>query len=203
MLKPINPESVERICCLIVGRYGLGKTSLIRTVLGQEYIDGQWVQTSENGEKACVLSAESGLLAVRDLVKAGMVEGYEIGSLAEFKEEIRSYTRDPEISEYFKDSPKGKIILFGKSMNTIDLPFLNRDLGWDFMREHFHHQVLDLSSVAFSLIDLGLLPKECATGSGMMKYLSMGDVAHTALEDAVNTARMYLDILKKHKKTSV
>lgn len=124
-------------------------------------------------------------------------------SLAEFKEEIRGYTKDPEISEYFKDSPKGKIILFGKSMNAIDLPFLNRDLGWDFMREYFHHQVLDLSSVAFSLIDLGLLPKECATGSGMMKYLSMGDVAHTALEDAVNTARMYLDILKMHKKISV
>lgn len=123
-------------------------------------------------------------------------------SLQEFKEEIRGYTRSPEISEYFKDSPKGKIILFGKSMNAIDLPFLNRDLGWDFMREHFHHQVLDLSSVAFSLIDLGLLPKECATGSGMMKYLSMGDVAHTALEDAVNTARMYLEILKKHKKPS-
>jgi len=123
-------------------------------------------------------------------------------SLAEFKDEIRNYTRSPEISEYFKDSPKGKIILFGKSMNAIDLPFLNRDLGWDFMREHFHHQVLDLSSVAFSLIELALLPKECATGSGMMKYLNMGDVAHTALEDAVNTARMYLEILKKHKKAN-
>jgi hypothetical protein len=102
MLKPINPESVERICALIVGRYGLGKTSLIRTVLGQEYIDGQWVQTSEHGEKACVLSAESGLLAVRDLVKAGMVEGYEIGSLAEFKEAYTLLATVPEMKERYR-----------------------------------------------------------------------------------------------------
>lgn len=133
----------------------------------------------------------------RELIEKAHSDGL---SLEEFKEEIRSYTRSPEVSEYFKDSPKGKIILFGKSMNAIDLPFMNRDLGWDFMREHFHHQVLDLSSVAFSLIDLGILPRECATGSGMMKYLNMGDVAHTALEDAVNTARMYLEILKKQQK---
>ncbi len=122
-------------------------------------------------------------------------------SIQDFKQELSAYTKQPEISEYFKDSPKGKIVLFGKSMNAIDLPFMNRDLGWNFMRDHFHHQVNDLSSVAFSLIDMGLIPKDCATGSGMMKFLGMGDVAHTALEDAVNTARMYLDLLAKLKKT--
>ncbi|MBH49077.1 MAG: hypothetical protein CME71_12990 [Halobacteriovorax sp.] len=122
-------------------------------------------------------------------------------SIEEFKQELSAYTKQPEISEYFKDSPKGKIVLFGKSMNAIDLPFMNRDLGWNFMRDHFHHQVNDLSSVAFSLIDMGLIPKDCATGSGMMKFLGMGDVAHTALEDAVNTARMYLDLLAKLKKS--
>ncbi|MFX3675814.1 MAG: exonuclease domain-containing protein [bacterium] len=121
-------------------------------------------------------------------------------SIQDFKQELSAYTKQPEISEYFKDSPKGKIVLFGKSMNAIDLPFMNRDLGWNFMRDHFHHQVNDLSSVAFSLIDMGLIPKDCATGSGMMKFLGMGDVAHTALEDAVNTARMYLDLLAKLKK---
>lgn len=123
-------------------------------------------------------------------------------TMAEFKEELRSYALAPEISEYFKDSPRGKIILFGKSMNAIDLPFMNRDLGWDFMREYFHHQVNDLSSVAFGMIDMGLIPKECASGSGMMKYLKMGDVAHTALEDAINTVRMYLDLIKINKKTN-
>tara|TARA_R110000868_G_scaffold248282_23_gene504763 strand:+ start:1883 stop:2479 length:597 start_codon:yes stop_codon:yes gene_type:complete len=121
-------------------------------------------------------------------------------SIEDFKQELSAYTKQPEISEYFKDSPRGRIVLFGKSMNAIDLPFMNRDLGWNFMREHFHHQVNDLSSVAFALIDMGLIPKDCATGSGMMKFLGMGDVAHTALEDAVNTARMYLDLLAKLKK---
>jgi len=101
MLKPIGEESVERICALVVGRYGLGKTSLIRTVLGQEYVDGKWEQVHETGEKACVLSAESGLLAVRDLVKAGLVEGYEIGSLQEFKEAYALLASTPEMKERY------------------------------------------------------------------------------------------------------
>ncbi len=121
-------------------------------------------------------------------------------SLDELKQEITNYCKLPEVSEYFKDSPRGKKILFGKSMNAIDLPFMTRDFGWDFMREHFHHQVNDLSSIAYGMIDMGLIPKECASGSGMMKYLNMGDVAHTALEDAINTARMYLELIKVNKK---
>jgi hypothetical protein len=101
-LKPINPESVERICALIVGRYGLGKTSLLRTVLGQEYDGGKWIQAHETGEKVCVLSAESGLLAVRDLVKAGLVEGYEIGSLQDFKEAYTMLSTIPEMKERYR-----------------------------------------------------------------------------------------------------
>jgi hypothetical protein len=101
MLKPISEQSVERICALVVGRYGLGKTSLIRTVLGQEYIDGKWEQVNETGERACVLSAESGLLAVRDLVKSGMVEGYEIASLAEFKEAYSLLAGTPEMKDRY------------------------------------------------------------------------------------------------------
>ena len=87
-LKTISPESVDRICALVIGKYGLGKTSLLRTMLGQDYIDGAWKQVEEvaDGQKVCVLSAESGLLAVRDLITAGLVEGYEIGNLQDFKE---------------------------------------------------------------------------------------------------------------------
>lgn len=84
-LKKIEPDSADRIAVLVIAKYGVGKTSLIRTILGQEYTDGQWTGEPSD-EKICVLSAESGLLAVRDLVKAGKVEGFEIGSLAEFKE---------------------------------------------------------------------------------------------------------------------
>jgi DNA polymerase III epsilon subunit-like protein len=118
-------------------------------------------------------------------------------TLSNFKNEFEAWLSSNEVKEYFKDQPIKKIVLFGKSLNAIDLPFLNRDLGWNFMREYFHHQVLDLSSTVISLVDMGKLPKECLSGSGLMKHMGMGDVAHTALEDAVNTAKMYLKLLEK------
>jgi DNA polymerase-3 subunit epsilon len=85
-------------------------------------------------------------------------------------------------------------------MSAIDLPFLNRDLGWDFMRKYFVHRQLDLSSVSYTLIDLGLLPENCSSGSKLMEFFDMGEVAHTALEDAINTAKIYLKMLQKFSK---
>jgi oligoribonuclease (3'-5' exoribonuclease) len=113
---------------------------------------------------------------------------------SEFKEYLKKYLESEEVRNYFGNQ---KIILFGKSMTAIDLPFLNRDLGWDFMRKYFHHRNLDLSSIGYSLIDLGFLPMGMDSGSNMMNYLGMGEVAHTALEDAKNTAIMYLKLLDK------
>ncbi|MDH5582060.1 MAG: exonuclease domain-containing protein [Bdellovibrionales bacterium] len=118
-------------------------------------------------------------------------------SIADFQKKISEYVNDSEVLDYFFDGQKERISLFGKSVNSIDIPFLNRDLGWDFMKEHFHHRILDLSATARSLIDLNMLPKQCDSGSGLMKYLGYGDVAHTALTDARNTALMYLSILEK------
>lgn len=115
-------------------------------------------------------------------------------TIASFKEQLEQYLHSEEVKNYFGSE---KIVLFGKSISAIDLPFLNRDLGWDWMNKHFHHRNLDLSCATLALIDLGLLPKGLESGSEMMKYLDMGDVCHTALEDAVNTAEMYLKILKK------
>jgi DNA polymerase-3 subunit epsilon len=114
--------------------------------------------------------------------------------MSEFKEYLKKYLESPEVRSYFGNQ---KIVLFGKSMTAIDLPFLNRDLGWDFMRKYFHHRNLDLSGIGYSLIDLGLLPLGMDSGSNLMNYLNMGEVAHTALEDAKNTAIMYLKILDK------
>ncbi|MCO4795061.1 MAG: hypothetical protein KC493_15195 [Bacteriovoracaceae bacterium] len=129
----------------------------------------------------------------KELIDKAHSEGI---SLINFKAEMENYLSSPEVTEYFKDEPLKKIVLFGKSMNAIDLPFLNRDLGWDFMRKYFHHQVLDLSSIVIGLVDMGKLPKECLSGSGLMNHLQMGEVCHTALEDAVNTAKMYFKILE-------
>lgn len=136
----------------------------------------------------------------KELIDKAHQEGI---SLIQFKEELENYLTSSEVQDYFKvpdqQSDLARIILFGKSMNAIDLPFLNRDLGWDFMRKFFHHQVLDLSSVVYSMIDLNMIPQKCSSGSGLMAWLGMGDVCHTALEDADNTALMYLKLLEKFK----
>jgi DNA polymerase-3 subunit epsilon len=109
------------------------------------------------------------------------------------KQQLTEYLTSAPVKKYFPD----QIILFGKSMNAIDLPFLNRDLGYDFMRQHFSHRVLDLTSHVLGLIDMKILPPETKSGSNLMKHLGMGDVAHTALEDAINTAKMYFKLIDK------
>jgi DNA polymerase-3 subunit epsilon len=127
----------------------------------------------------------------KELITKAHEEGED---LITFKGYLDQYLNSKEVIDYFGKTERNKIVLFGKSMNAIDLPFLNRDLGWNFMREHFHHQVLDLSSVVRSLCDLKILPSSCESGSGLMKHFNMGEVAHTALEDSINTAKLYLKI---------
>lgn len=119
--------------------------------------------------------------------------------MSDFKKMLQDYLESKEVKSYFNNQ---KITLFGKSMSAIDLPFLSRDLGWDFMRKYFQHRQLDLSGLAYGLMDLGLLPPGMESGSGLMRYLGMGNVAHTALEDARNTALMYLKIIEKIKSLS-
>jgi oligoribonuclease (3'-5' exoribonuclease) len=126
----------------------------------------------------------------KELIDKAHTEGTEI---EQFKIELSEHLNTPEMKEYFNNQ---KIILFGKSMNAIDLPFMTRDLGWNYMRDHFHHQVLDMSSIAISFADKGLLPMKCKSGGGLMEHFNMGEVAHTALEDAKNVARLYFKSLE-------
>lgn len=76
----ITPESADRMTALIIGRAGIGKTSLLRTI--------------PESEPVCTLSAEAGLLCVRDLVQSGQVTGLEIRSLAEFQEALAALKTD-------------------------------------------------------------------------------------------------------------
>lgn len=70
----ISPDSANRLTALIIGQAGIGKTSLLRTI-------------PEN-EPVCTLSAEAGLLCVRDLVQSGQISGVEIRSLPDFQEAL-------------------------------------------------------------------------------------------------------------------
>ncbi len=126
-----------------------------------------------------------------ELITKANTEGL---SIEDFKKKLIEYITSPDIQNYFNAK---KITLFGKSMAAIDLPFLNRDLSWETMRQYFEHRQLDLSSVAYNMIDLGHLPEKCTSGSELMRELGHGEVAHTALEDAINTAKMYLEIIKR------
>lgn len=102
-LKAITPQATDRFCCLVVAPAGMGKTSLLRTILGQEYNPATrtWVQTEEPTQKVLTLSAESGLLCVRDLVTAGQVQGYEIGSLQDFREALAA-VQQPDFQQNYQ-----------------------------------------------------------------------------------------------------
>ena len=127
----------------------------------------------------------------RELIEAAHQEGLTLG---DFKNGLTHYLESPPVVGYFGGK---RPVLFGKSVASIDIPFLKRDLGWDWFEQHFSHRQLDLSAVSYCLIDKGLLPVDCSTGSGLMKHLGLGEVAHTALEDARNTAIMYLKLIGK------
>lgn len=124
------------------------------------------------------------------LIRTAHKEGVEINV---FKSNLKEYLNSAEVKSYFGN---GKIVLFGKSLSAIDLPFLTRDLSLEFMREHFSHRNADLSSIGFGFRDAGILPPDLDPGSSsLMKFFKMGEVSHTALEDAVNTAKLYFKML--------
>lgn len=94
MLRPITPQSADRLCVLLLGPAGIGKTSQLRCICGEDYRNGGWVKLDVRPEKVLVLSAESGLLCVRDLVANSQVTGFEIDNFDSFQEALR-YCQSP------------------------------------------------------------------------------------------------------------
>jgi len=80
LLKQIALENSSRFLALVIGQSGIGKTSLLRTL-------------PEN-EPVCVVSAESGLLCVRDLIESKRVQGFEVNSFADLGEVYQYLTTE-------------------------------------------------------------------------------------------------------------
>ncbi len=78
------------------------------------------------------------------------------------------------------------LILLGKSLNALDIPFLKKILGYEVFYQYFSHRTLDLTSLAIFSILLKKIPSECLSGAHLNKFFHLGKIAHTALEDSEN-----------------
>lgn len=116
------------------------------------------------------------------------------------RELMTEYLDSAEIKSFFRNE---RPILLGKSMSALDIPLLTRTFGWEFMNQRFHHQVVDVTSVARFLVDAGHLPKGCESTSKIVKYFGIRENAlHTALSDAMDMAHIYIKMVEAHKKDS-
>jgi len=84
-LKQICVETNSRFLALVIGQSGIGKTSLIRSIAEDEPV--------------FVVSAEAGLLCVRDLVESKRVQGVEVSSFADLSE-VFSFLASPAASAF-------------------------------------------------------------------------------------------------------
>jgi len=132
------------------------------------------------------------------LIKKAHNEGIQS---EKFRNIFEEYLCSEKIKKYFSKQRTQKITLLGKSLNALDLPLLQRDLSYDFLRQYFHHQVQDISSLAQYLVDAKKIPENCHRGSELAKFLGVPQVPHTALEDAIMTANFYFKLLHSQQVT--
>jgi hypothetical protein len=106
---------------------------------------------------------------------------------------LSAYLKSPEVQSFLGGQ---RAILLGKSLSALDLPLLKRYLGADYMRDHFHHHTLDVTCIARYLVDSGALPEGCESTSQIVKYFKIREeAAHTALNDAIDMAQIYLKLI--------
>ncbi len=111
------------------------------------------------------------------------------------KAEVHAYLTSPALKAFFGDA---RPIFLGKSLSALDIPLLTRTFGEEFMHKHFHHHTQDVTCVARSLVDAGVLPPGTESSSKIMKHFGVRETpAHTALSDASDMAHIYIKILDK------
>lgn len=161
-------------------------TAEVRTDLGRE-----WLIRCPSFDELRPTLNEWVLKHMEGLIRKAHAEG--IG-MDQCRAEVADYLKTPAITAFFgKDRP----LLLGKSMSALDIPLLNRSLGWDFMQKHFHHHTVDVTCLGRSFEDAGVLPPKSASTTRLMQYFKVKEAAeHTALSDAIDMARIYCKLLE-------
>ena len=97
-LKPLSPNALDTIKVLLIGQTGAGKTKSAGTVVAEPDGNGGLVPS---GEKVLMLSAESGLLSIRNEVQGGLVEGVEIRSWPDAVEALDMVQRSQQARDRY------------------------------------------------------------------------------------------------------
>lgn len=87
-MKLIQPQKQKRLAMLVYGEAGNGKTSLVRTL--------------PKGEGVCILSGESGELAIHDVLEQEHVDCYEISSFEDMREAYKTLLTKKEFKQKYK-----------------------------------------------------------------------------------------------------
>lgn len=126
----------------------------------------------------------------------GLIRKAHAGGIepAKLKEAVQAYMERDEVKKFFGgDRPP----FLGKSLSALDIPLMQRYLGRAFIDKFFHHHTLDVTCVARSMVDAGLLPKGCESTTKLLTFFQIREISnHTALSDAHDMAVVYLKLLE-------
>ena len=128
----------------------------------------------------------------KELIQKAHLEGIEP---EQFVLDLLNYFKSDKILNYL-GGEENKFNIVGKSMNSLDLPLLERYLGWDFMRKYFTRSTVDVSDISRYEVMKGNLPNGVTSSKRLMQHFEMGeDVEHTALADCIDMVNIYFRLL--------
>ena len=139
----------------------------------------KFVKKDENLRNVCKKAAEEGISSEQARIA---IEDY-----------LKSFQIAPE-----KGVSSKKAMILSKSIAGLDRPMLCQYFGDQWVEEYFSHRMTDLSSCIGMIVDanLGILSSK-STGKVIEETIGGGKIPHTAREDAVILANVYLSLLQK------
>jgi hypothetical protein len=150
----------DRFTCLVIGRSGIGKTYLMHTIPGDEPV--------------FVISAESGLLCVQDIVRSGQVSGIKVTNMAQVLDAMRCL-RDPSWQEAYKwvfvDSLTEISYRWADACKLANAKSLNKYKVWDDYEEGMKKVILGFRDLPHYHVVMTCLEK-VDVDEGKSKYVS-------------------------------